>query len=138
MTLLLAGIVVLPRAEIEGEVAESRPDAAVEVHLGIGPRGEIDTRAVDAEIEQVVVDLQFGAALDGGLAVRLRDAAEILVRDALHAEGDVEPGDRRSRRRPLLARRVGGLGRTGRGHPKQARNRGTKEIGHLQEPLAAL
>ena len=55
---LAARVAVVESAEIEGELAEGRPDTAVEVDFGRGAVREADARAGDADIElQIRIDV---------------------------------------------------------------------------------
>src|SRR5260370_39456844 len=90
-------VIVVPKPEIERELVEGRPDAAVEVDLGRGVVREIDALAGVAVVElqrrtDVVAQLRIGG--DRGLVRGLRDAAELVVVHQRAAEGDVP---RRSR-----------------------------------------
>src|SRR6185503_1815959 len=87
-----ARVVVVPDAEIEGELVEGRADAAVEIDLGRRVVREVDARAAEADIAlqaaaEVVARLEVGA--DRRPMRRLGDAAEIVVARDPRAERHV-------------------------------------------------
>src|SRR5262249_18434006 len=112
-----AGIPVIPDAEIERELTESRPHAAVEVDLRRGVVGEIDALTGDAGVPlplRIEGVTQLKSALNRGLVPRLRDAPEIIVIHQGRGDGDVPGRGRRwRRRRRRLFSHVGGQRRGG-------------------------
>src|SRR5262249_40311922 len=91
---LTARIPVVPSAEIERELTEGRPHAAVEVDFRRGVIGEIDAFAGDAGVPlplRIEGVTQLESALDRWLVPRLRDAPEIIVIHQGRRDGDI-PG----------------------------------------------
>src|SRR5262249_18865401 len=100
-----ARVVVVPKAEIERELVEGRPEAAVEIDLGRRVIGEIDALAGVAVVElQILVDVvsQLAVGRDRGLVRGLRDAAELVVVHQRAAKGDVPRRGHRGRGRRRL------------------------------------
>src|SRR6185312_12594353 len=93
-----AGIIIIPKADIERDRAEGRTHAAVEVDLRRGVVGELDALAGDAGIElpvRVDVVARLEIRRDGRLVAGLGDAApDVIVHDR-RAEGDVPRRRRR-------------------------------------------
>ena len=121
---LTARIPVVPGAEVERELAEGRPDAAVEVDFGGGTVRERDALAGDAHIAlqlvgEVVARLEIGR--DRRLVIRLGDAAEVVVRHQGRAEGDV-PRTHRSRNRRRLGHQLAEVGGMRRGGSERGRH----------------
>src|SRR5258708_15769099 len=95
-------VVVVDAANAEAEVSKGFFVAAVEVHLQVSARiasGGGHVRVPVAEVKAALMRI-VEAALNGGAAKRLRDAAEPVVGDEGHVAGDRRR--RRSWRRSLL------------------------------------
>src|SRR4029077_14702538 len=79
---LATRVIVVPGAEIEGELVEGRADTAVEVDSRSRIVREVDALAGNAAVALPVgvpVVAQLEAGLSGRLVVGLSDAAEIIV-----------------------------------------------------------
>ncbi len=99
-----ARIPIIPATEVELDWTEGRADAGIAVDLRGRAVRERDALGRDAGVELEVlggVEARLEIGRDRRLVVRLRDAAEDVIRRDAAAEGDVPRAHRRRRRRCL-------------------------------------